>query len=184
MSMSAKRKPNLRTVGQVGESCLPNLILITALACIGACATDPAPDVQTSFHKEVTPLRSAYSASRRIDMQSHGEASGMASPTVCTPPQRSNYDEPYSGYAELRMAPYRACLGASRGQISRNDYRAFLEDYYPLLLLVAAIESLERLEPNTETTSHRAKLESLATENAALKLICAQSRGQVYELCE
>ncbi len=50
---------------------------------------------------------------------------------------------------------------------------AFLKDYSALLLLVAGIKSLAQLEKDTSMTSHREAIESLAAENAALKLMCA-----------
>ncbi len=116
---------------------------------------------------------SGYSSVRHIDVNRYSSATGGETTTVCTPSRRTLYDETDTRYVALRMAPYRVCQGVSRGQISKTAYRTFLEDYSALLLLVAAIKSLAQLEKNTSTTSHRETIESLATENAALKLMCA-----------
>lgn len=171
--MPTRSQVSLRISGQVSAGWLPKLILIAALTCIGACTTESTSGLRAGFNEGVTSETSGYSTVRHIDVNGYGSATGGVTTTVCTPPRRTVYDQADTRYVALRMAPYRVCQGVSRGQISRTAYRAFLEDYSALVLLVAAIKSLAQLEKNTSTTSHREALESLATENAALKLMCA-----------
>ena len=131
---------------------------------------------------------SGNSTIRHIDVNRHASATSGATTTVCIPPRRTVDDETDTRYVALRMAPCRVCQGFSRGQSSRTAYREFLEDYSALVLLVGAIKSLAQLEKDPSTTSHREAIESMATENAALKLIRAHPdlfaiAGERPDLC-
>ena len=173
VSMPTRSKVTIRISRQISACWLQKLILIAALTFIGACATESTSGLRMKFNEEVTSEMLGYSAIRHIDVNRYDSATSGAPTMICTPPRRTVYDESDTSYVALRMAPYRACQGVSRGQISKTAYRAFLEDYSALLLLVAGIKSLAQLEMDTSTTTHREALESLATENVALKLMCA-----------
>ena len=152
---------------------LQSLILIATLAVMCGCATYPASVSQQSGNEEATSGNVGHSQARLIDVNSYVTATGDETFTVCTSPRPMVYGERDANYAVLRMAPYRACQGVSRRQISRRAYRAFSVDYPDLLLLVESIKSLTQLEMDTTTAPHREAIEALATENAALKLMCA-----------
>lgn len=150
-------------------------IVIVVLAVpifIGACSTRPSSGLRIDNPGEVTSKVSGSSIAPHLDETRFVLTARGDSPAVCTPPRQQDEDETSSRFAALRKAPYRACQGYVLGRISRSEYQSFIADYSALLLIVTASETLEHLDADIRSRLQKHTLESLATANAALRLMC------------
>lgn len=71
-----------------------------------------------------------------------------------------------------RRGPFRACVAYQRGDISADEYRQVLNHYPNLLLAIAAVRKLARLEFLSESTHAIPELTEAVLDNAALGPMC------------
>lgn len=158
----------------MSANCPGKLILIVLVAVmVGGCSSAPRVLFQGNFAESPRPKTGGDYPIRHIHVNRNVSIENGDTFMVCTPPRRTVYDDWDANLIVLRMAPFHACQAISHSQISKKAYQAFLEDYSGLVLLVAGIKSLDQLEGDATTTTHRNAIESLADENQALKLMCA-----------
>ena len=72
----------------------------------------------------------------------------------------------------VRTGPFRACVAYQRGDISADEYRQVLNHYPNLVLAIAAVRKLARLEFLSETTHAIPELTDAVLDNAALGPMC------------